>query len=59
MQTDSMIIYKNKRVQCQNIWTKHLEDGMTTLVMTLDLGGEITKNSYNAVKVSKRVWTQI
>jgi hypothetical protein len=25
------------KLQCQNIWTKDLEDGMTTLVMTLDL----------------------
>jgi hypothetical protein len=32
-----MIIWKNKKMQCQNIWTKHLENGMTTLDMTLDL----------------------
>jgi len=28
---------EEQKVQCQNIWTKDLENGMTTLVMTLDL----------------------
>src|SRR5215831_17575015 len=29
--------YGCKKSQCQNIWTKDLEDGMTTLVMTLEI----------------------
>ena len=34
---DSMNIWKTRKLQYQNIWTNDLEDGMTTLVMTLDL----------------------
>jgi hypothetical protein len=34
---DSMNIWKNRKLQYQNIWTNDLEDGMTTLGMTLDL----------------------
>ena len=38
-------------MQCQNIWTKDLEDGMTTLVMTLDLAGpeQVLVQFFNAV----------
>ena len=35
---DSMNIWKNRKLQYQNIWTNDLEDGMATLGMTLDLG---------------------
>ena len=34
---DSMNIWKNRKLQYQNIWTNDLEDGMATLGMTLDL----------------------
>ena len=37
VQTDSILIQKNKKMQYQNIWIRDLEDGLTTFVMTLDL----------------------
>ena len=37
VQTDSILIQKNKKMQYQNIWIRDLEDGVMTFVMTLDL----------------------
>jgi hypothetical protein len=37
VQTDSIDISKNKKLQYQNTWIKDLEDGMATLFTTLDL----------------------
>ena len=37
IQTDSILIQKNKKMQYQNIWIKDLEDGIMTFIMTLDL----------------------
>ena len=55
MQIDSMIIQKNKKLRCQNIWTKDLEDGMTTLIMTLDL--QIDKTwALNSFFIGSNYW---
>ncbi len=53
---DSMNIWKTRKLQYQNIWTNDLEDGMTTLVMTLDLEEHLTSQHHGMdLKIAKLV----
>ena len=53
---DSMNIWKTRKLQYQNIWTNDLEDGMTTLVMTLDLSEEISTGIRRELSKNQSGW---